>query len=114
MLDDVICSCSRSPDLSILFYDEMSSVVVRGTLDSSLLRHLCEEMTSKFQDVYLVESTDSASEDHGLPVELAYGLDSTDEGSVALNLLPMVMSQVRISTRFPAFFSVPLFFASSC
>ncbi len=94
MLDDVICSCSRSPDLSILFYDEMSSVVFRGTLDPALLRHLCEEATSKFQDVYLIESTDSLPVDLGLPLELVYGLDNVEEGSVAVNLLPLVTRQV--------------------
>lgn len=99
MLNDVIGSCSRSPDLSILFYDEMSSVVLRGTLDPALLRHLCEETTSKFQDVYLIESMDPLPEDTGLQLELAYALDSVDEGSVSLNLLPMVTRQVWILTR---------------
>ena len=49
MLDDVMRSCSRSPESSILFCDEMSSVVQKGTLDTAVLRHLGDEITTKFQ-----------------------------------------------------------------
>ena len=114
MLDDVMRSCSHSPESSILFYDEMSSVVRKGTLDTAVLRHLSDEITTKFQarsaltwlplaqfhgplvlqDTYLVESGDPLPSDLSLPMQLAYSLDSAEEGSIALNLLPLGMQQV--------------------
>ena len=94
MLDDMMHSCFRSPDSSILFCDEMSSVVRQGVIDPGLVRYLSEETTSKFQDVYLVEITDSLPEDLGVPLEFSFGLDNMEEGSIALNILPMVMKQV--------------------
>ena len=94
MLDDVMRSCSRSPDSTILFSDEMASVVQRGTLDPAVLRYLSDEATSKFQDIYLIESSCDLLTDLGLPLEFAFGLDSVEEGSIALNVLPMVMRQV--------------------
>ena len=91
MLDDVMQSCSRSPDSTILFCDEMAGVVQQGAMDRTILRHLCDEITAKFQDVFLVESTDPLPTDVGLPLELAYGLDTEEEASIALNLMPNVV-----------------------
>ena len=91
MLDDVMQSCSRSPDSMILFCDEMAGVVQQGAMDRTILRHLCDEITAKFQDVFLVESTDLLPTDVGLPLELAYGLDTEEEASIALNLMPNVV-----------------------
>ena len=93
MLDEVMATCSYSGECSVLFCDEMSSVV--DHLDSSLLTHLCEKVTNDFQDSLLVEMTDGIPEGLGIPVEYTHGLDSTDEGSIALNLLPLVIASRR-------------------
>ena len=37
--------------------------------------------------------TDGVPDNSGIPLEFLYGLDSTDEGSIGLNLLPMVISK---------------------
>ena len=94
MLDDVMQSCSRSPESTILFCDEMASVVQQGGMDQTILRHLCDETTARFQDVFLIESTDPPPNDVndvGLPLELAYSLDTEEEASIALNLMPNVV-----------------------
>ena len=91
MLDDVMQSCSHSPETTILFYDEMASVVQQGAMDHGVLHHLCDKITTKFQDVFLVESTDDLPTDVGVPLELAYSLDAMEEASVALNLMPSVV-----------------------
>lgn len=91
MLDDVMQSCSHSPESTILFCDEMASVVQQGGMDQTILRHLCDEITARFQDVFLIESSDPLPTDVGLPLELAYSLDTEEEASIALNLMPNVV-----------------------
>jgi len=82
-------TCSHSEECSVLFSDEMSGVV--SCLDRSLLEHLGDQVTGKFQETYLVEMADGVSERGGVSTEYLYGLDSTDEGSIALNVFPMVV-----------------------
>jgi Fanconi anemia group D2 protein len=89
MLDDVMRSCSRSPDSTVLFCDEMAAAVQSLPLDPALLRHLCDETTSVFQDAYLVEVSDPLPPDLGLPLELSHGLDSSEEGSITVNIFPL-------------------------
>ena len=91
MLDDVMQSCSLSPETTILFCDEMASVVRQGAMDHGVLQHLCDKITTKFQDIFLIESTDRLPTDVGLPLELAYNLDVVEEASIALNLMPGVV-----------------------
>lgn len=93
MLNDVMRSCSNSPDSSILFCDEMASAIQAVSLDPAILRHLCDETTSTFQEVFLIEATDLLPTDLGLPLELAFGLDSSEEGSIAVNLFPLAVKQ---------------------
>ena len=73
----------------ILFCDEMCGVV--SHLDGSLLSFLCEEITNTFQDTFLVEVGDDLPQG-GVAMDYLYGLDSTEEGSIALNLLPMILA----------------------
>lgn len=93
MLDDIIRSCSNSPDSIILFCDEMASAIQSMSLDSAVLRHLCDETTSTFQEVFLIEVTDLLPTDLGLPLEFTVGLDSSEEGSIAVNLFPLALQQ---------------------
>lgn len=93
MLDDVMATCSHSQECSILFYEEMSSVV--ADLSSSILSYLCEQVTTLFQDTFLVETADGLPEDLSVPVEFLYALDDMEEGSIALNLLPMLLASSR-------------------
>lgn len=85
-------TCSRSQQCSILFCDEMCSVVPH--LNVSILEHLCEQVTSTFQDTFLVEAANGVPQEVGLPMGFCYGLDEdvSDDGSIALNLLPMVLA----------------------
>lgn len=84
--------CSASPESAILFSDEMAAVVTQGHMAAALLRELAEKTTTEFQDSFLVESCDflPSSSSSSLPLEIAFGLDSTEEGSIALNLLPLL------------------------
>ena len=93
MLDDVMRSCSNSPDSNILFCDEMASAVQSVSLDPAILHHLSEETTSTFTDTFLMEVKDPLPTDLGLPLEFALGLDSSEEGSIAVNLFPLVVQQ---------------------
>ena len=47
MLEDVLKSCESSPECTIIFCDEMSSVV--KSLDHSFLEDLSEKITTWFQ-----------------------------------------------------------------
>lgn len=47
MLEDVLKSCESSPECTIIFCDEMSSVV--KSLDHSFLEDLSEKITTLFQ-----------------------------------------------------------------
>ena len=85
-------SCNNSPDSAILFCDEMASAVQSVSLDPAVLRHLCEEATTKFQEEFLVDVTDPLLTDLGLPLELAFSLDG-EEGSIAINLFPVAVEQ---------------------
>jgi len=60
-------------------------------MDHGVLQHLCDKITTKFQDIFLIESTDPLPTDVGLPLELAYNLDVVEEASIALNLMPGVV-----------------------
>ena len=71
----------------------MASAVQSASLDQAVLRHLCDETTTSFQDVFLIEITDPLPTDTDLPLEFVYGLDSSEEGSIALNLFPLVVEQ---------------------
>ena len=55
-----------------------------STVDNILVLFLC------YQDTYLVEISDPLPSLPGLPLEFSYGLDNTEEGTIALNLFPMV------------------------
>ena len=91
MVDEVMKSCERSAESVILFSDEMASVVQRRTIDPAILSHLGEEVTTKFQEDYLVElTTDPPQPVNSLPVEFQYSLDQTEDGSIALNLFSLV------------------------
>lgn len=82
--------CSHSQECYILFCDEMCSIATE--LDRSILTYLCESVTGTFQDTFLVEASEGAPDETcGVSVDLLYGLDDTEEGSIALNLLPMVV-----------------------
>ncbi len=44
------------------------------------------------QDTYLVEISDPLPTLPGIPLEFSHGLDNTEEGTIAVNLLPLVVS----------------------
>ena len=67
--------------------------LVVSELDSSILEYLCEEITSSFQDTFLAEVAEGVPRDTPVSMEFLYGLDCTEEGSIALNLLPMIMAK---------------------
>ena len=50
MLEDVLKSCESSPECTIIFCDEMSSVA--KSLDHSFLEDLSEKITTLFQVHY--------------------------------------------------------------
>ena len=68
----------------------MASVV--KYLDVSFLEGLNEKITTMFQDTFLVDTSDSLPDIRGISLECAHGLDNPDEGTIALNILPMVVS----------------------
>lgn len=89
LLEEVMSTCSHSQECSVLFCDEMSGVVPQ--LASFILEHLGDQVTGKFQDTYLSEITDGIPQGAGVSMEYLYGLDTTDEGSIGLNLFPMIV-----------------------
>ena len=90
MLQEAMKTCSRSQQCMILFCDEICLVL--SDLDDAIVSHLCVEVMTSFQETFLVEVTEGIPEGLGFPMEFRFGLDSTEEGSIALNLLPMVVA----------------------
>ena len=89
LLEEVMLTCSHSEECAVLFSDEMSGVV--PCLDHSLLEYLGGQVTEKFQETYLVEIADGVPQKGGVSMDYLYSLDTTDEGSIALSLFPMVV-----------------------
>ncbi|XP_013394620.1 Fanconi anemia group D2 protein [Lingula anatina] len=96
LLQLVRASSSKSPDAAGLFMDELGSVVERGEINQRIEAWISENVISDFQDDYVVDiETGAPKEDGMVPMTLEYGLDDTSEGTIAVNILPLVIQDYR-------------------
>jgi len=77
----------KDPEAAALYYDELSSVVGTGNLDSRVVHWIAENIVSFFQDEFIVNLD---SFEKGKNVELLYDLDGSD-GGIALNLFQLLL-----------------------
>ncbi|XP_049270178.1 Fanconi anemia group D2 protein homolog [Rhipicephalus sanguineus] len=94
LLELVRASTACWPQAMSLFYDELSRIVVRGELGQSIETWISDTIITDFQDDYIVDIIQGELEQTE-PVrnELCYGLDNLPEGAIALNLLPLLLSE---------------------
>ncbi|KAL3251209.1 hypothetical protein MRX96_055221 [Rhipicephalus microplus] len=94
LLELVRASTACWPQAMSLFYDELSRIVVRGELGQSIETWISDTIINDFQDDYIVDVIQGELEQTE-PVrnELCYGLDNLPEGAIALNLLPLLLSE---------------------
>eukprot|EP00117_Sycon_ciliatum_P036884 scpid12328/ scgid27700/ Fanconi anemia group D2 protein len=90
LLDMVRSNCVQHPLAASLFYDELTAIVCRGRLDMKILTWIADCVVADFQDAFLMESESALPQASPLELGLAYNLDVGDDGSVAVNLMPLL------------------------
>jgi len=91
MLDMVRNSVSQAPEAAALFYDELARIIQLGGIDPKIEAWISETVVADFQDDFLVDREAPVTSDI-VPVELSYALDESEEGSIAVNLLPLLLA----------------------
>ncbi|KXJ25634.1 Fanconi anemia group D2 protein [Exaiptasia diaphana] len=91
LLEMVRASVNRVPEAAALFYDELTRVIEQGDVDRKIKNWISETVVSDFQDDFLVDREAPLPVDT-LPIEHVYGLDEAEEGSIALNMLPLLLA----------------------
>ncbi|XP_048586773.1 Fanconi anemia group D2 protein isoform X2 [Nematostella vectensis] len=91
LLDMVRSSVSRDPMAAALFYDELSRIVAQDDVDAKVKHWISETVVSDFQDDFLVDREAPLPKD-SLPIDFLYGLDEVEEGSIAVNILPLLLA----------------------
>ncbi|XP_019851845.1 PREDICTED: Fanconi anemia group D2 protein-like isoform X2 [Amphimedon queenslandica] len=95
MLEQVINACT---DLSS-FYEEMASVVSEREIHNDFLKYLLEEVTGKFQEIYVIEAVDLTTQSDasgGLSTKQQFNLDPIaadgDSDPIAVELFDLLKS----------------------
>ncbi|XP_022247832.1 Fanconi anemia group D2 protein-like [Limulus polyphemus] len=106
LLEMVRSSTARTPEAIVLFYDELSKVVLKGELESNVESWINETIINDFQEDFIVD-IEPASSSNLMAVELKHGLDnlSGDDGGIALNLTPLLHKEENMTTGRGSFFS---------
>lgn len=91
MLDLIRNRISQAPEAAALFYDELSRVIQLGGIDPKIESWISETVVGDFQDDFLVDR-EAPITSESVPLELLYALDESEEGSIAVNLLPLLLA----------------------
>ncbi|XP_030061304.1 Fanconi anemia group D2 protein isoform X2 [Microcaecilia unicolor] len=89
---ELVRSCSeQSPEAAALYYDELASLVHKGSLDQQVMDWIGHTVLDDFQEDYVVDLTPTVEGHHLMPVKALYNLDEEDslEG-IVVNLLPLM------------------------
>ena len=84
-----------------LVYDELASTVASGNLNEELVGWIQEEITSRFQELYLTEISEAlpANEYPEIIPQALFSLDDDEaEGDIIVNFLPAMLVPQRSST----------------
>ncbi|KAI0237248.1 Fanconi anemia group D2 protein [Lamellibrachia satsuma] len=114
LLKLVNTSAARSMEASALLKDELATVIQRGCLNRQVELWICENVINDFQDDFVVDIDPVQTSIHqrkstshfvvdidpvqtstsvaGLAMSLQFGLDDENDGTIAINLLPLVAS----------------------
>ncbi|XP_021343216.1 Fanconi anemia group D2 protein-like [Mizuhopecten yessoensis] len=91
LLQMVKTSSSRTPEVAALFMDELAAVIRRGQMDSKVETWISENVITDFQDDYVVDIEEIPDKSkYMIPFETKYSLDDDAEGSIAINIIPLV------------------------
>ncbi|KAK2186157.1 hypothetical protein NP493_212g05054 [Ridgeia piscesae] len=94
LLKLVISSAARSAEASALLMDELATVIQKGCLNRQVESWICENVINDFQDDFVVDidPAQTSTSVAGLEMSLQFGLDEENDGTIAINLLPLVAS----------------------
>ncbi|XP_069142684.1 Fanconi anemia group D2 protein-like [Argopecten irradians] len=91
LLQLVKTSSGRTPEIASLFMDELAAVIRRGNIDSKVEAWISENVITDFQDDYVVDIEEIPDRSkYVVPFEMKYSLDEDVEGSIAINIIPLV------------------------
>lgn len=102
----LVCTSSlKSPEAYALFMDELSAIVAKKKLQSKVESWISDNLTTDFQEAYVVDDVgeNNLTECGNMPVSLLYRLDDTDEDSIAINILPLVVQKCRRNAALSAY-----------
>lgn len=94
LLQLVKTSSSRMSEAAALFMDELANVVGKGHLDSKVEEWITENVTTDFQDHYVVDMEEAAT-DSIVPQENRFGLDDDSEASISIPLVSLTEASVK-------------------
>ncbi|XP_029455471.1 Fanconi anemia group D2 protein isoform X2 [Rhinatrema bivittatum] len=89
---ELVRSCSeQSPEAAALYYDELASLVHKGSLDQQVMDWIGHKVLEDFQEDYVVDLTPKVEGDHLMPAKALYNLDEDDsQEGIVINLLPLL------------------------
>ncbi|XP_022805734.1 Fanconi anemia group D2 protein-like [Stylophora pistillata] len=106
MLEMIRNSTNQTPEAAALFYDELARIIQLGGIDPKIEAWISETVVADFQDDFLVDR-EQPTESVGVPMELSYALDEAEEGSIAVNILPLLLASRKGATSKEKLDSVP-------
>ncbi|EDV26134.1 uncharacterized protein TRIADDRAFT_55926 [Trichoplax adhaerens] len=111
LLELLYKSCDGIPEVAALLYDELAGIITSDNISIKVKTWINELIVTTFQESYLVDLNELPTCDE-LPTCLKYGLDNPEDSSIAVNLLPKLVSELKggsfsenISTSFASFAS---------
>lgn len=94
LLQLVKTSSSKMSEAAALFMDELANVVGKGHLDSKVEEWITDNVTTDFQDHYVVDMEEAAT-DSIVPQENRFGLDDDSEASICIPLVSLTEASVK-------------------
>ncbi|XP_062592830.1 Fanconi anemia group D2 protein-like, partial [Saccostrea cucullata] len=100
LLQLVKTSSSRMSEAAALFMDELANVVGKGHLDSKVEEWITENVTTDFQDHYVVDIKEADSESL-IAQDVRFGLDDDSEVPIGIPLVVLTEKSVKDKKKTP-------------
>ncbi|XP_078340386.1 Fanconi anemia group D2 protein-like [Crassostrea virginica] len=94
LLQLVKTSSSRMSEAAALFMDELANVVGQGHLDSKVEEWITENVTTDFQDHYVID-LEEAADNSTVPQEIRFGLDDDSEAAIGIPLVTLTEASLQ-------------------
>ena len=81
-----------------LVYDELASTVSSGNLNEELISWIQEEITGRFQELYLADLGEALPDElhhHEIVPKALFSLDDDEDGEIVVNFLPAMLEPQR-------------------